>query len=412
MEVSSVDAFLRDIQLRPLQRKWKSWVLARKRKRIPRVPQVLLAMKVAHLYFQPVVVSLGPYHHGNPKYEGMEPVKRKMAAEYFQRNKKPVKDIYNMIRNMIEDVRDYYEEHATDRFDDGELAFMMLLDGAFLLELNSFSDPSNLDFILHDMVLLENQIPLPVIKVIIGSDDFNKTVILHIRCPIYLTFFPFSPLDLRSGVDHPLHYVEMTLSNKGSVNALELPTLRNNVTEIVAKGIRLKAGNLWEFGTASFRSHYIRGELIIPSIEVKDLTLISNLIAYEISQDTSKCQHAVTSYICFLNLLIDRVEDVLVLMSADIILPSCRLANNEEIFFKFVKEMAPQLRQRDMKYWRISRDIAKHVNTKWKANMGSWMVEVGKEYFKSPWSGTAVLAGFVLFFLAVTQTYFTVFPRK
>lgn len=46
------------------------------RKRIPKVPREVLSIKGSQLYFIPTVVSFGPYHHGNSKYEGMETVKK------------------------------------------------------------------------------------------------------------------------------------------------------------------------------------------------------------------------------------------------------------------------------------------------------------------------------------------------
>lgn len=63
----------------------------------------------------------------------METVKKKAVSKFFVEMKVPlVRDIYNKIRNMIKEVRDYYDEDPANRFDDEEITFMMLLDGAFL----------------------------------------------------------------------------------------------------------------------------------------------------------------------------------------------------------------------------------------------------------------------------------------
>lgn len=234
--------------------------LALERNRIPRVSQTLLAIKDCYMYFQPAVLSLGPYHHGKPKNQRKETVKKQIVSTFFRRKKAPVRYIYNKIRNMIEEVRDYYEEHPTNGFDNEELAFMILLDGAFLIAFDC--SPALIldwDSTYQDLFLLENQIPLPVLTVILDSVDMIHEHYFVITLPLIIRRVPFSSLATKScAVYYLLHKVEMMLSSKDNEMARGGKPLRNNVKKIVAKGIHLKPGKLWKFGKANFRTSCIK----------------------------------------------------------------------------------------------------------------------------------------------------------
>lgn len=121
----------------------------------------------------------------------------------------------------------------------------------------------------------------------------------------------------------------------------------------------------------------------------------------------------VTSYVCFLDSLINGVEGIRELQSAGILSFSPLLpCNKEESLIHFIKGGYGRLGRIYGEYRFVIENIAKHMKTKWKAIIRTWMTEVRTDYCKSPWKGIGVLAGFVLLFLTATQTYFTVFPRK
>lgn len=140
----------------------------------------------------------------------------------------------------------------------------------------------------------------------------------------------------------------------------------------------------------------------MPPLFMDEFTLqhLSNLIAYEKSQGDNNGQYVVTSYINFLDSLIDGVEDILELQSAGIVSFSKLSPHEEEHLFNFVKEIASPLVPCSGNYHLVSEMIKGHMETKWKTKIGTWVTEVRMVYFRSPWSGIAVLAGFVLFFLA------------
>lgn len=424
--MSSINDFILEIENHSAHNTNASAPSSPKRKRIPRVPQELLSMKDSQEYFEPAVISLGPYYHGNSKYERMEPVKRNIVRQFFVKWRAPIKDIYDKIHNQIKEVRDYYEEQSTDRVADEELTFMMLIDGALLfvclLYPSSFYPEVTVTerkSFLRDLVLLENQIPFMVIKVFVESIRGLNRRLLSFGCCSFNISFPVSKWgsEMGTAVDHLLHKLQLAQRSTAGDGKANKPGLfelfRNNVREIVAKGIHLKPGRPGIFDSVSFSSGCIYGELIMPPLFMDEFTLqhLSNLIAYEKSQGDNNCQYVVTSYINFLDSLIDGVEDILELQSAGIVSFSKLSPHEEEHLFNFVKEIASPLVPCSGNYHLVSEMIKGHMETKWKTKIGTWVTEVRMVYFRSPWSGIAVLAGFVLFFLAATQIYFTVFPR-
>ena len=65
-------------------------------------------MRGAEVYYGPVVMSFGPYHHGQPHLEEGETLKVKLAATYFREYGLWEDKSYNIIRSDIEALRKCY----------------------------------------------------------------------------------------------------------------------------------------------------------------------------------------------------------------------------------------------------------------------------------------------------------------
>lgn len=261
VKISSFDEFIVQIEKDPVHSTvTETQSLALERNRIPKVSHNTPRNQGFLPIFSTSSVVPGPYHHGKLKYQRKETVKKQIVSTFCRRKKAPVRYIYNKIRNMIEELRDYYEEHPTKGFDNEELAFMILLDGAFLIAFD-YSPALILDWdsTYQDLFLLENQIPLPVLNVILDSVDMIHEHYFVITLPLIIRRVPFSSLATKScAVYYLLHKVELMLSSKDSEMARGGKPLRNNVKKIVAKGIHLKPGKLWKFGKANFRTSCIK----------------------------------------------------------------------------------------------------------------------------------------------------------
>ncbi|KAL2535001.1 Plant protein of unknown function (DUF247) [Abeliophyllum distichum] len=84
-----------------------------------------------------------------------------------------------------------------------------------------------------------------------------------------------------------------------------------SATELAKSGIHFRASETINFTDVKFKSYYIYGKLTLPPIVVDDATkpLLLNLAAYEMSRH-GPSELKVASYICLMDSLIDRAEDV------------------------------------------------------------------------------------------------------
>ncbi|XP_076958474.1 uncharacterized protein LOC143634206 [Bidens hawaiensis] len=156
--------------------------------RISRIPPMLKETHDYEKYIVPKVVSIGPYHNGNPKLELVEKLKPIFATKLVENNKETLESLYSKLEepDTVRELRSFYEENSTTRFSDMDFAKMMLLDGCFILyyieyllsglledcrELNSHQ----IVFIRQDLFLLENQIPFKVLNLLMKiNTDFHK----------------------------------------------------------------------------------------------------------------------------------------------------------------------------------------------------------------------------------------------
>ncbi|KAF7099201.1 hypothetical protein CFC21_100866 [Triticum aestivum] len=150
---------------------------------IYRVPEWLKRMNAKA--YQPRLVSLGPFHHGDSNLLPMEEHKRRALVHLIKRSKKPLQDFISAIDDVAEELQAAYgvDLHGKWRTNRETFIDMMLMDGCFLLEMMSgpFQDYKPHDpvfsmhgrkqihaIILSDMLLTENQLPLLVLKKILG----------------------------------------------------------------------------------------------------------------------------------------------------------------------------------------------------------------------------------------------------
>ena len=128
--------------------------------------------------YTPQQVSLGPYHYWRPELFEMERYKL-AAAKTTQKHFQSLK-FHNLVDQLIKlDPRIRACYHKYLHFNGETLAWMMAIDGSFLLQFLQFyaikegirvsSRMSHLvdNAILRDMIMLENQIPLFVLRKIL-----------------------------------------------------------------------------------------------------------------------------------------------------------------------------------------------------------------------------------------------------
>ncbi|KAG6745612.1 hypothetical protein POTOM_050110 [Populus tomentosa] len=148
---------------------------------IPRVPPEFREMKENTGCYEPKVVSIGPYHHGKKELEKMQSLKTKMARQLVKDSSEAAEEMYNKVKDLVSDARNYYAEESTRQFNDEKFTQMMFLDGYFILQVVSNKlEKQNLRkeevaSVERDLFLLENQLPFKVLIPLMS----NKIIIVH-----------------------------------------------------------------------------------------------------------------------------------------------------------------------------------------------------------------------------------------
>ncbi|PIN17301.1 hypothetical protein CDL12_10037 [Handroanthus impetiginosus] len=164
---------------------------------IRRVPEVLLREEGNRHDYIPKMVSIGPYHEGNPELLSAEVFKIIALERFREVHERENLLCYVFIKSKIPEIRNSYERGSTDRYSDGELTLMMLLDALFItvcmleyialeqgniitaeypsLRLENIArmrdhfGPLSISIAVRDMCLVDNQIPIWLVVLLLST---------------------------------------------------------------------------------------------------------------------------------------------------------------------------------------------------------------------------------------------------
>ncbi|XP_010030528.2 putative UPF0481 protein At3g02645 [Eucalyptus grandis] len=387
--------------------------------------------------YVPRIVSLGPYHHNEPQVRQMERHKWRCLQRMLTRNSHKVGPYLDSMKEVEEKARGCYEgpiDMTSEKFVE-----MMILDGCFVIEIFQgyakgfenlgyppndpiFSMRESILQIQRDMIMLENQIPLFILDQLLQLSEPDQK-----RCVPDLALEFFGPLKPTGdpqtkpssnsqefaqlpdhGRFHCLEVFRLSLLGSGprpesmaQIRRLERPQqLIHSVTELREAGIRFKkseTGGLWDI-------KFEGGTLWIPQLLIHDGTrsLFLNLIAFE--QSHIDCSNDITSYVIFMDHLINSAEDVRYLHKCGIIEPW--LGSNAE-----VADLINRLYQEvvfDVHGSYLSK-LCEEVNRHYQRRWNTWKAGLKHKYFSNPWSIFSFIAASVLLVLTLAQTFYAVY---
>ncbi|RVW62304.1 UPF0481 protein [Vitis vinifera] len=341
--------------------------------RIPKVPQLLRGTHDFERLYEPRVISIGPYHHGKPHLQPVETIKLQYAQNSWLIVTRTSKLCTQKLESNIEALRKCYDKIPTD---DEKLAWMMLLDGCFLLQfIRSRKDGSTVDlsnvlrihqinFVERDLFLLENQLPFGVLQLIFEGAKFNDGSTMEQMIKNFVTRIaslqPSSEirLDERS---HLLDLLRSAILGKSAPKQERQPDkkesrrrLQGEMGGSVAHG---KKANNKAFGSLFETSRSLK----LPG-SISNQSRFLNIVAYEMCPDAPN-DYTVTSYLRFLYELIDHADDVKELRSRHILIN--HLGSDEDvarIFNEIANDVVDTEVYGDVKA-RIQKDYNKRVNT-------------------------------------------------
>lgn len=162
------------------------------RTKIERVPAMLREVKDNSGCYDPLVVSIGPYHYGNTRLELMQRHKQTMALQYVDGNLKLLEKLYQDVRRVAEAAKQCYtDQSSVDKFNNEDFSQIMFLDACFILRFiyciakdkqEALQMKSNMiALVKRDLFLLENQIPFQVVNKLIVKfgDETEKKAMLN-----------------------------------------------------------------------------------------------------------------------------------------------------------------------------------------------------------------------------------------
>lgn len=456
-----------------------------------RVPKTLMKESKEGEAYVPATVSFGPYHHA--KFPLMEHYKGKALHRMIRRrmngcdpnnmdfSARAMKEILELEGEMLlleTEIKEKYEEEI-DR--DGQiLAEMLILDGSFILEIlrtlggdhspeeNGYYEPlfqsrkikyTKID-ILNDILKLENQIPLIVLRKLlqweVKSDDVKEMLFDLLYKPFLDIFYPFDcKKNICSGGDHllgVLHgcivYPEKIKDN--SVNEEEgahsdcslywifqnilkiciwIFTIFSNILKIctctctkkvnpdierIPHAVQLRKSGIKfkkfeegaEEGITGICFDKKSGTLSLPTIIITDSTEIvfRNVIAFEMCKQFQL--NPVAYYLSLMGMLIGSEEDVALLTRKGII--TNWLGSDKEVaklFHGLCKGMAANANDK-------TDFMVKEVNLYYKKKWSVWFADFKHRYFSSPWNVAGLCAAIALLVLTVVQTAYAILTYK
>ncbi|XP_062076507.1 UPF0481 protein At3g47200-like [Humulus lupulus] len=441
--------------------------------KIQKVPKIIKTRKIYKVdYIKPKVIAIGPIYANDEKLNNIV-VKHRLAARFIKDSGKSGYELLDKFKQQIETDDDKLEDlfeskivgDLNDELKDNKLIRMLFLDGCSVLQFidsyvnNDIKESDGIsngkaDQILHDLFLMENQIPFKVLLILMRLSEkelelailnLYHFVSMNIMAP---TIYSKQRLDQKRKYlsqkkdkkqvfgdnNMPVHLLdllrsELLFDDDRTEMAEELSSATKeekkeggdraelfstyykrsfrNVEDLKEAGIKLKPDYSSGLRSVSFSSRFhVFGQLKLPPLIVDESTpqKLLNLVAYEMCPGNNKKNYAVTSYLRLLDSLIDSEEDVKHLRSAHILRNN--LSSDKEVADLF-NNIGSSLVPHDA-YLDVKKDIQKHYERK----LVNWKAQFYREHCRNPWTILAVLAAKTALILTGIQTYYSVHPKK
>ncbi|KAH7855444.1 hypothetical protein Vadar_024960 [Vaccinium darrowii] len=424
------------------------------KRRMEKVPLTMRKDATTKGYFDPRVVSIGPYHHGKEELQMVERIKPIVAQLFISDSGRDMDEFRNNVLEIVDEARSCYLEGSTDKYSDDYFAEMMLLDGLFVSAFIESITPGYGDQTIEDELtkhlgkhtvyllpsditsLLENQLPFQVLELLMSlkSKDNKLTEMVDkflgslesrelTRQDTKELGKEFKRLLANKRIDtkQPIHYLEyiwlrhnkLSQSSLTCCGTLVSSTLSDfsefyysfrSITELKAKGIHARSGSVYSQRDFKFKSFFFFAVLEIPPLIVNPQFIIhtSNQIAYEWTPNNPN-NLPTMAYMNFMKSLINTIEDVKELRAKNILFSAC--TSDEEVvkMFKSISTFGVE----DYRiYDNVKQKIQRHYNN----TAMTWFAELIHKYFSSPWTFITFVAATTIIIMSFLQTYYTVFP--
>ncbi|KAI9121713.1 hypothetical protein K1719_008746 [Acacia pycnantha] len=406
-------------------------------------------------YYAPKLVSIGPIHGADKdsreKLKGGERYKMIWAAMYLEHTNQNAQLLFGKIRNELPALMELYAEEVIEGFrgnnKEEELAWTFLLDGCAVLEFirnQGIEKPKaklkikvdQLVLVQQDMLFLENQLPYRLLTLLSNGheNELNQWIKSFLKTHPMITSTiagtgssnGSEEVNITVEVDQPPHLLHLlrqsilgdpgTKINKDGGESdwakREIQTYRN-IQELKEAGIAVTKWNVeknkrltdigFEYWGISLRRGGIIGKLELMPLTVDDLMLPTflNLIAYEMCPDFEN-GYEISSYVAFMDSLIDHPDDVKQLRKAGIL---HNVLGSDEDVAKVFNIISTDLMPDIERY----RKVRERLNDRYTTRCLTWLAQVTHDHFSNPWSFLGFVATIVALLLTFVQTWYTIY---
>ncbi|PON95327.1 hypothetical protein TorRG33x02_088490 [Trema orientale] len=391
--------------------------------------------------FTPNAFSFGPFHHDNVQLKPTNRIKQKYLLDLISRLSKPnpldpnptdvIRPDSKLIRNFtkaISDVqneaRDYYAGPIGMKAD--KFLEMLVLDGCFIIELfrkKSYPDlvekgdpiftmPCLFQFLYHDLILLENQIPWLVLEILFDLTN-TRSIDTKLLVELAIDFFdgifttektPVQPLlSTNHGSKHILDLLRNSLvlnsgmnTKRASFNVLER---MHSATRLEDSRIRFRTREISK-SILDIRFLSKTGVMEIPTLLIQETTetVFRNLISLE--QCCPGYEPIVTSYAVLLDNLINTNKDLQILCKSKTIISWLNIDDATKIFNKLYIDTYVKKNYYDQ----LTTEVNRYSKRRWPR----YQRVLKRDYFKHPWSIIGFIAASIAFILAILGTLFDI----
>ncbi|KDP46304.1 hypothetical protein JCGZ_10144 [Jatropha curcas] len=380
----------------------------------------------------PNAFSIGPFHHRDQNLKQTEKIKFKYLKNLLSRAQSPetrLRDFIKEISEIEKEARGYYAG-LRDYDDSKEFVKMLVIDGCFLIQLFRrdaerqlieqppqkeddhdpvFSMSCIPQFLYHDLILLENQIPWIVLEKLFNmtKEDCNDSKsLVRLAIEFFSNMFSSAPTNIDEGLitrNKTRHILDLLrnwlispLCQERKIQDSAWQTFPS-ATEIKEAGIKFKK---LEKAKSILDIRFQNGVLEIPNLLIQETTetIFRNLISLE--QCCPDYQPIITCYAIVLDNLINTTEDVRILSKKEIIDCWLNPGDATQFFSKLYLDAFVK------KFYYL--DLCQDVNEYRKKRCPKWRAAYVHNYFGTPWAIASQVVAAVVLILTFLQTLFSI----
>ncbi|KAJ0052156.1 hypothetical protein Pint_02973 [Pistacia integerrima] len=373
--------------------------------------------------YKPNAFSIGPFHYrANKQLEATQKIKLKYLRDLLSRSSNP-EELYSQLTETIRSIqREARGCYAGPLESCVEEAFVeiLVLDGCFISELFRKDDKKELrdpddpiftvsclqEYLNHDLILLENQIPWMVLEHLFSLTKLSPDEsLIQLALKFFSNIFSskeqsvapnqFQDIEIKHILDLLRYLLLLPLSAdkfKGEPTGWEPFPCATKINEAGITFKKREADSILEINFAN-------GVLEIPPLLIQETTetILRNLISFE--QCCPNYPPTVTSYAKLMDNIIETGKDVEILSEKNIIDSLLNPEDTKQFFNKlyqgtYVKQFF---------YHDICVKVTRH-RRKWWPRLRFFYLH----NFTSPWAMVSQAVGAILLILALLQTSYSI----